>query len=788
MTKILIVDDKEENLYYLRALLEGNQHEVISAHHGAEALVKARLDPPGVVISDLLMPVMDGYTLLRHWKADARLMQIPFIVYTATYTEEEDERLALSLGADAFILKPTEPADFIERLQEVQGKALNQPHAELMQAPRDEKAMLQYYSETLIRKLEEKTLQLEETNRALKQEIAERLAAEVKIKSLNRIYAMLSGINTLIVRVHRRDELFSQACRIATQAGEFSVAMIGMIEHDPLRLVPMASAGEQESLRDTMIQRLASDSRAAERLAAQIVQQKQALVFNDAQGGSEALLGCPIPQAGVESADIIPLIVRSEAVGVLVLYAREHDFFHEEELKLVTELAEDIAFAIDHLDKQEQLNYLAYYDVLTGFANRSLLLERLGQFMRSAEREGGKLALCLIDLERFKNFNDSLGRSAGDALLKQVAAWLTQRTGDANLLARVGNDHFAMVLPKVRQDSEVGRLIDKTLTAFREHAFQLDHTEFRIGAKVGIALYPDDGADAETVFKKAEAALKMAKKSGDRYLFHTQEMTEAVASRLSLENRLRRALDNEEFVLHYQPKLSLASGKVVGAEALIRWNDPSSGLVAPGSFISILEEIGLIYQVGLWALDKALADHLRWRAMGLQAVRIAVNVSPLQLRNPEFVADVERAIGVDAQAAAGLELEITESMIVENMIQSVARLHAIRAMGVTIAIDDFGTGFSSLGYLAQLPVDTLKVDRSFVVDMTAKPEGLALVSTIINLAHSLRLKVVAEGVETEEQSRLLRLVNCDEIQGFLFSRPVPVAEFESMLQPVPTAS
>jgi EAL domain-containing protein (putative c-di-GMP-specific phosphodiesterase class I) len=227
--------------------------------------------------------------------------------------------------------------------------------------------------------------------------------------------------------------------------------------------------------------------------------------------------------------------------------------------------------------------------------------------------------------------------------------------------------------------------------------------------------------------------------------------------------------------------VNLVSGKVTGAEALIRWNDPRTGLVLPGQFIPILEETGLIQDVGRWALKKAIEDHLRWRSAGLSAVRIAVNVSSLQLRNRGFIAELKQAIGIDQHAAAGLELEITESLIMADIKLSIASLQAIRALGVTMAIDDFGTGFSSLSYLAKLPVDTLKIDRSFVTDMTAGPQGLALVSTIINLAHSLNLKVVAEGVEAEEQSRLLRLLNCDEMQGYLFSRPVPAAAMAALL-------
>jgi len=281
------------------------------------------------------------------------------------------------------------------------------------------------------------------------------------------------------------------------------------------------------------------------------------------------------------------------------------------------------------------------------------------------------------------------------------------------------------------------------------------------------------------LFRHAEAALKKAKASGDRYLFYTQKMTESVAGRLTLENQLRQALGKGEFVLHYQPKVNLASGKLSGVEALIRWNDPRTGLVPPGRFIPILEEIGLITEVGRWALRKALSDYLRWRAAGLPAVRIAVNVSPLQLRHRNFIGEIKEVIGIDAQAAAGLELEITESLIMEDVKHTIASLQAIRAMGVSVAIDDFGTGFSSLSYLSKLPVDTLKIDRSFVTDMTAGPEGLALVSTIISLAHALKLNVVAEGVETDEQSRLLRLLGCDEMQGYLFSKAVPGEIFEA---------
>ena len=621
----------------------------------------------------------------------------------------------------------------------------------------------------------------------LVRDVTERKAAEYRIAYLNRVYAVLSGINTLIVRVLDRGELFKEACRVAVEAGGFRMTWIGLVDPGAAKIVLVGSAGVDGVLLAGLNAFFASGEGApgGNCAAARAIRDKKPVVIDDLQVNPNVVFGNRYAESGANSGVILPLVVGDEAVGVFALYASENEFFHATELKLLTELAGDIAFAIDHIDKQNRLDYLAYYDVLTGLANRRLFLERVAQYMRSATAGGHRLAVFLIDLERFKNINDSLGQIQGDALLRQVAQWLTQRTGDANLLARVGSDHFALVLPKVRQEGNLERLLEKTMEAFLEHPFRLNDAVFRVSAKVGAALFQNDGADADAILKNAEAALKKAKARGDHFVFHSQEMTASTAVKLALENQLREALEKEEFVLHYQPKVNLATGRVVSAEALIRWNDPRTGLVPPGRFIPILEDTGLINDVGRWALRKAIEDYLRWRTAGLPAVRIAVNVSSLQLRDRGFVGEIRQKIGIDSRAPAGLELEITESLIMEDVKHSIASLKAIRAMGVTIAVDDFGTGFSSLSYLAKLPVDTLKIDRSFVIDMTTSPEGLSLVSTIIKLAHSLKLMVVAEGVETEEQSQLLRLLNCNEMQGFLISTAVPAEDFEKRFLALP---
>ena len=612
-------------------------------------------------------------------------------------------------------------------------------------------------------------------------DVTERRASDDRIKRLNRLYAMLSAINALIVRVGDRDELFTQACRIAVDAGGFAMACVGVVDSRSGVGKVVARHGGQASFVDGIELTAHAGTPWSERPASRALRLNQAVLCDDTMRelSLSAAERVELRRRGHKSIGCFPLTGSGRPDAVLALFAGAVGVFDEEETALLKELAGDLCFALDNIEKKERLDYLAYYDAVTGLANRRLFFERVAQYTRGAAVERHALAVYLIDLQRFKNINDSFGQPMGDSLLKQVAQWLTQHTGDANLLARVGADHFAVVLPRLARVGDLGKILETLVADLLAQSFHLNDSILKIDVRVGAAAFPDDGNSADALFRNAEAALKKAKTSGERILVYTQAMTSTVAAKLTLETQLRQALEREEFVLHYQPKVNLVSGKLVAAEALIRWNDPRTGLVPPGRFIPVLEETGLIHEVGRWALAQALADYKRWRDAGLPAVRIAVNVSPLQLRHRDFIAEVEQAIGPDRRAAVGLELEITESLIMADVNHSISTLAAIREMGVTIAIDDFGTGFSSLSYLSRLPVDTLKIDRSFIVDMTQGRQGLALVSTIIDLARSFELKVVAEGVETEDQSRLLRLLRCDELQGFLFSKAVPAAEFEA---------
>ena len=616
---------------------------------------------------------------------------------------------------------------------------------------------------------------------ALGEDITERREAERKIKRLNRVYAMLSGINTLIVRVRDREELFREACRIAVEHGHFRIAWIGRVDRAAQQVVPVGLSGVEADFVHNIRDRLGlfDVPTPGESLAAAVVRTGKAVLCDDISGDPRVMLRDQLRQRGVASIAVLPILVGQEVAATLALLADEVGFFDEAEMKLLTELSGDIGFALDHLDKEDRLSYLAYYDEITGLPNRTLFLERTGQHLRPREGTRPLLGIALMDISRFRFVNDTLGRQMGDELLKQVAQRLLHASRDVYDVARIGINSFGIAVTDARDAGAVAMAVDHLLRACFDAPFALGGTELRMAAKAGVALYPMDGADAETLLRNAEAAVNKAKASADSLLFYMSEMKTRVAEALSMEVRLREALGRGQFVLHYQPKRCLASGALAGAEALIRWNDPERGLVPPGLFIPILEETGLIYDVGRWALGQALADNLRWRQSGHTPLRVAVNVSFLQLRHRSFVAEVREALAFDPAAGAGLELEITESMVMQDVEHSRSSLHALREMGITIAIDDFGTGFSSLSYLATLPADTLKIDRSFIIGMDTGPQGQALVSAIINMGHSLGLKVVAEGVETDEQCGRLALLGCDEIQGYLLSKPVAAEVFEA---------
>jgi diguanylate cyclase (GGDEF)-like protein len=481
----------------------------------------------------------------------------------------------------------------------------------------------------------------------------------------------------------------------------------------------------------------------------------------------------------------LPLLVDEEVVGNFSLYAREADFFDDEEVRLLTELAGDISFALRYIAKEEKANYLAYYDVVTGLPNRTLFLEHLSHALHVAGDNAGKFVLVLGDIKRFRMINDTLGRQAGDEVLRQVGAHLLRLIRNPENLARVTSDCFATFLPGFTDPADMSHRIERFTTEILRNPVKIAGRELTLAFAMGMAVFPDDGNDAETLFRNAETALKKAKSGGESYLFYAPEMNARAAESLTLENKLRRALELGQFVLHYQPKVDVRTRALTGLEALIRWQDPELGLVPPAQFIPLMEETGLILDVGQWALRQAVADHRHWTALGLHPPRIAVNASSIQLRQKNFTDTVIDAVSGFGSAEVALDIEITESVMMENLADMTKVLQIIRGLGVHIAMDDFGTGYSSLSYIAKLPINELKIDRSFVIEMAGSEYSRNIVTMVIQLAHTLGLKVVAEGVDEEEQVRILDRLGCDQMQGYLISKPLPPAGIELLLRKSP---
>ncbi len=937
MARILVVDDSAVNRDLLVTVLSAHGHTVLEAEDGAQGLAVARREHPPLVISDVLMPTMDGFEFVRQLRADAALASTEVIFYTAHYLEREARQLAAACGVSRVLTKPCEPAQILRTVQQALSHAapappvaagfdrqhlavltdkLSQkaealeganarlaaltelnlqlaseldPHVLLTRLCRgardligasyavlavseretgapdfnatsgipaqrvaslplvkaahpvfghdlalrrarravnpdgdpvavglprefppahnalvapivslsvvhgwiclvdklgaaefgaDDERLLAILAAQTGRIYENGSLYAELRRRAaqLQTESAERRRAAERVRRLNRVYAVLSGINSLIVRMRDRGELLQEASRIAVDEGQFAYAWIGLVETRRSTIETAASAGGTRGFKHA--RSIRTDG--GDGLIALAFMRGRPVVHNRIDGEDTALRQrAEMLASGFRSCAALPLTRNGRVTGVVALYAAEPDLFDADEMRLLEELAGDIAFGLDHIEKEERLHYIAYFDPLTGLANRSLFAERLGQALHTAGRAGRRVAVIRAELGRLRNVNDTYGRHAAEELLRQAADRLRAGLGSANALARLETDQFALIFSEAEDASAVMRRVDALWSACFGPPFRVESDDIQVAARAGIALFPTDGQDADTLLASADAALHRAEATGERTLFYAVEMSKRVAEKLALESRLRRALANDEFVLHYQAKVDLATRRLAGAEALIRWDSPDFGLVPPSRFVPLLEETGMILDAGAWALERARRDRREWLARGLVAPRVAVNVSPIQLRAQNFVGEV-----VDSIAQSdGIDLEVTESAIMEDVDAGIQKLAALRERGIGVAVDDFGTGYSSLAYLAKLPAATLKIDRSFVHAMLDDPGAMTLVQTMISLAHALRLEVVAEGVESEEQAKILRLLRCDQVQGYLFGRPVPAAEFVRALEP-----
>ncbi len=431
---------------------------------------------------------------------------------------------------------------------------------------------------------------------------------------------------------------------------------------------------------------------------------------------------------------------------------------------------------------QETIRHMAYYDALTDLPNRALFREQLKQALSLAERNQEMVGVLFLDLDRVKVINDSLGHEMGDRLLKGVAERLRRCLRASDVVARLGGDEFMLLLTGIKQPNEITHLTEKILETIRP-SFKFDSHELFTTASIGVSIYPNDGREAETLLKNADTAMYRAKRSGrNSYQMFDETMKVEAFQQLALDNGLRRALERNEFVIHYQPQISVSSGEIIGMEALVRWDHPELGLLPPSTFIQWAEDSGLIVPIGERVLHMACEQSKKWIDSGYPSIKVGVNVSGKQMRQSNIVETVKRVLKETGLPAECLDLELTESVLMDLDSQAMDVPHALRAMGVGFSIDDFGTGYSSLNYLKRLPVNTLKMDQSFIRDLTSDSNDAAIAHAVIGLGHGLNMNVLAEGVETEGQLEHLRGLKCDHVQGFLFSQPLPPVIFEKLLK------
>lgn len=430
---------------------------------------------------------------------------------------------------------------------------------------------------------------------------------------------------------------------------------------------------------------------------------------------------------------------------------------------------------------EERLNHLTNFDLLTNLPNRLLFRDRLGLAISRAPWHKRSVGVLLFDLDRFKVVNETLGQAMGDFLLKAVSERLSATVREGDTVARLGDDMFGLILDDLAQPADSFRVSQKILDSLGK-PFQLKGQEIFVSASIGIAIFPNDGDEIDLLMKHADTAMYRAKEQGgNNYQLYAPAMNQHATKRLALENNLRRALERGEFLLYYQPKVDLTTGQIVGMEALIRWKSPEAGMVSPAEFIPLAEETGLIVPMGEWILRTACAQNKAWQKQALPPVRMGVNLSARQLQRQNLIGTIAHVLNETGLDPNYLELELTESLIMKSNESTMTELRELHLGGIEISIDDFGTGYSSLSYLKRLPINTLKIDKSFVQEVTTDPDDAAIVAAIITMAHTLKLKVVAEAVETVEQLEFLRGLKCDQMQGYLFSKPLPAEEITRLL-------
>lgn len=608
--------------------------------------------------------------------------------------------------------------------------------------------------------------------RGIDRDVTLRMQQAQKIAQLARIQAILGAHGNSVLRVRRAEELLDATCQVAVEEGKFMAAVIGQrMPDNTMRMTSRFGDPRIIAMIDALGPVALDATGARQRISARALLQGERIVTPDYARSSESdALRAAMASVGVAAQVALP--IGSPAWAVLGLFSAEPQQYDAEEIALLERLTAEVDYARDFIAKSERLEYLAYHNPVTGLPSRTSFSELIGPRL-----ERGPHVVAMVDVDRFRYFNNSRGRSFGDHLLSAVGTRLMDSMPTGALFTHPGDDAFVFAYASGEGMDTAIAFVDALLQRCCGEPFLVDGEHVNVRLHASVLLAPLHASTPETIERCLVAVLAEAQSHDQTVMAFTEELRVRASRRADLERDLRSALANNAFELFLQPKFTAASQRLTGAEALLRWRHPERGLISPAEFIPVLEESGLVIDVGAWVRREGLAIWRSWHERGIEGLRIAVNVSARELRNAGFVAECTELLE-EFEGEHGLDIEITESMLMDDITKSVQVLQALRSLGCKISIDDFGTGYSSLNYLSRLPADTLKMDQSFTNALALSPDTLSLVTNIIGLAHSLGLSVVAEGVEEEEQAKLLRLLRCDELQGYHLGRPMPVSEFE----------
>ncbi|HEX5338225.1 MAG TPA: EAL domain-containing protein [Gallionella sp.] len=722
---ILIVDDTPANLSLAVESLEAHGMRVSVAQDGEEGITRAEFAQPNLIMLDVLMPGLDGFEVCRRLKANPRTRDIP-VVFMTSLTDIEDKVKGFDVGAVDYVTKPLHITEVIARIDtHLKVRAMQQQ----LQAQNEE---LERYRAGLELQVAERTAALRANNRLLMEEITERKHAEEALNLQEQeLRSLLENTPDAIAR-------FDKDCR-CIYANHRMLEDLNLSWAQASGKLPSELPGGESAIAyEERIRRVLSEGS----------REDFELTLKNRQGKQVVNHVRLTPEFGIGGG-----IVSVLAVGRDITETHEY---------------------------RQSVHRMTFYDALTDLPNRALLIDRIGHTMADSSWSR-RFGLMMLDLDRFKEINDTLGHDVGDRLLREVAARLLQCVRVYDTVARLGGDEFAILLPQVRESDDLVTVARKIVESFVP-PFNIADKELFISASIGIAIYPGDSVEIDALFKYADSAMYHAKKMGrNNFQFYSRELTELSAGKMMLESALRKARKNGELELYYQPQVELASGRIVSAEALLRWHHPKLGLVCPDRFIPLSEETGLIVGIGEWVLHAACQTAAAWNRARPEPFRIAVNLSMRQFMQNDLLATVRGVLQETQCNPEWLKLEITESLLLEDGSDALGTLKVFDDMGLDISIDDFGTGYSALSYLSRFPVSQLKIDRSFVRDIPENQEKSELVKAIISIAQALNLELVAEGVETMVQADYLNRHGCLLAQGYLYGKPMPQAEFEALL-------